>query len=269
MPKIQEDQIEVGEGPQHALTKYGPGPGWELAASRLTDNGSVINVPGDKVNIGNFDAESTSAATAMGIDAVAVLAAMAARRTSSSLARLLMECSAVGQADLFAIEGSLSARLRLRPGSSSVDLGFLPTDQGTLDLNAAVINLNAASVNKAGTPLGVVASVSALAQTASIGGTSIFIEGGDPPAGLYRLSYYLVTTVAGTSGTVKATFSWADPGDVRSVDSALITFGTLAGPATGTLVIRSNGGALDYSTTVADGVGDPEYALYITLERLQ
>ncbi len=44
MAKIQADQIEVGAGPQHAISKYGPGPGWELQASRLKDDGTDIKL---------------------------------------------------------------------------------------------------------------------------------------------------------------------------------------------------------------------------------
>lgn len=267
MAKIQADQIEVGAGPQHSLPKYGPGPGWELQASRITDNGAVINVPGEKVQIGDFDIEDSLASTGMGFDDdVLKTLAITGRRAAGSYGQLLMEYETAGQAELLAADSSRVARLRLRPGSGggAMELGFAPTNQGTITLQGALINLDAASVQKNQIPLGVISTVSLLAQTGDIS------DGLAAVAGLYRLSYYLVTTVAGTSGTVKATFFWNDSADARAVDSAIINFGSLAAPASGSLIIRHETGlSIGYATTVTDAVGDPEYALYITLERLQ
>lgn len=113
------------------------------------------------------------------------------------------------------------------------------------------------------------ASVALTGQTASIGSTNIEMNGGVVPAGLYRLTYYLLTTTQGTSGTVTATFGWRDV-VTRSVTSATVTFGTLAAPATGTVIIQANGSAnVTYLTSVTASVGGPQYSLQITLERLQ
>lgn len=274
MAKIQADQIEVGAGPQHSLPKYGPGPGWELQASRITDNGAVINVPGEKVQIGDFDIEDSLASTGMGFDDdVLKTLAITGRRAAGSYGQLLMEYETAGQARLYAEDSSRIAQVRLRPGLSggTMEMGFSPTDQGTVTIQANTISLNAANVDKNDVPLGTVATVSLLAQTGNIVDGNLLINGSAAvAAGLYRLSYYLVTTVAGASGTVKATFTWVDPADTRVVDSATINFGTLAAPASGSLIIRSvESGSIGCATTVTSPVGDPEYALYITLERLQ
>lgn len=114
------------------------------------------------------------------------------------------------------------------------------------------------------------ATVALTAQSASIGATNLQVDGGVAPAGLYRLSYYLVTTTAGTSGTVSATFGWSDIAAARTAGTGNITFGTLASPASGTVIIQANGVAnITYLTTVTAAVGSPVYALNITLERLQ
>lgn len=113
-------------------------------------------------------------------------------------------------------------------------------------------------------------SVTLTAQSTSIGATNLSVNGGVAPAGLYRLSYYLVTTTAGTSGTVSATFGWTDIATARTFGTGNITFGTLATPATGTVIIQADGIAnITYLTTVTAAVGSPVYALNITLEKLQ
>lgn len=272
MAKIQADQIEVGAGPQHSLPKYGPGPGWELQASRITDNGAVINVPGAKVQVGDFDIEDHLASTGMGFDDGELkILALTARRAAGSYGLLLMECETAGQAQLLAVDSGRTAQLRLRPGLSSITLGFGTSAHGTVEISGAEINLNASSVKKNGADLGVISTVSLLAQTGDITDGSLLINGSaSVTAGLYRLSYYLVTTAAGTSGSVKVAFTWVDLAAERTVDSATITFGTLAAPASGSLIIRAaNATGIGYATTVTSPVGDPEYALYITLERLQ
>lgn len=120
------------------------------------------------------------------------------------------------------------------------------------------------------TLVGRAATVALTAQAASIGSTALAVNGGVAPSGLYRLSYYLVTTTAGTSGTVSATFGWTDLGAARTSGSGSVTFGSLAAPVTGTLIIQADGIAnVTYLTTVTAAVGNPRYALNVSLERLQ
>lgn len=277
MTKIQADQIEVGAGPQHALPKYGPGPGWELIASRVKDDNSSIDLVSLLINIGDF--LNALNGSHIFIDDVSRIGRFGVGNSPTSKALLNMDCENSGQAVLSAVEGANSASLSLRPSSSGITLGFSPATAGAINLAAGTVNLTADSLTNLITPslklnglqLGVTSTVALTGQTAStISPLTLLIDGGTPPAGLYRLSYYLVTTVAGTSGTVKATFGWTDPGAGRSVDSATLTFGALASPVSGSLIIRSSGAlSISCETTVTDPVGDPEYALYITLERLQ
>lgn len=80
----------------------------------------------------------------------------------------------------------------------------------------------------------------------------------------------LVTTTAGTSGTVSVTFGWTDLGAARTSASSNVTFGTLASPASGSIIIQSTGAVdITYLTTVTSALGSPRYALNVTLEPLQ
>jgi hypothetical protein len=105
-------------------------------------------------------------------------------------------------------------------------------------------------------------------QTGNISGNLTW-GGGTPPAGLYRVSAYQVTTTFGSSGTETLTISWTDNSAAQSVVNTI----PLTSPAAGfegyfTTVVRSNGSAISYSTSVAGASGSPQYALYITLEKL-
>lgn len=102
--------------------------------------------------------------------------------------------------------------------------------------------------------------ISLAAQTASISATNLVVS---PTAtSLYKISYYLNETTAGTSGTVTVTFSWND-GASQSVTSATVTFGTLGAYASGVIVVKATSGAIQYSTTVTSPVGSPAYSLDI------
>lgn len=271
MAKIQADQIEVGAGPQHSLPKYGPGPGWELQASRITDNGSAIGIPGRAINIGDATLNN---GTSIVIDDETASAILAAGRNPNKNAKLTMQCEDMGQAVLSAKQGAHTASLSLKPdptASSIISLGFSPVDVGEINVTARDVNLNITrNLNKNGVQLGVVYSDALVNQIGDTGPFPLTVDGASNVAGLFRISYYLVITTPGTSGTVKATFAWTDPATARSVDSATLTFGTLAAPVSGTLIVRNTAAFnITAATTIDSPVGDPEYALYITLERLQ
>lgn len=105
------------------------------------------------------------------------------------------------------------------------------------------------------------------AQTASIGATNLMASA---PAGLYRISYYLHTTTAGSAGTVLLALTWNDGVGQTSATSALTLAAVVAGTLnSGQLVIKSaSGQAITYTTTVAGVVGNPAYALGIRIERI-
>lgn len=87
--------------------------------------------------------------------------------------------------------------------------------------------------------------------------------------GLYRVSVYMYTTTAGTSGTATATISWND-GSAQSVTSATLTFGTLGSEVTinGQMVRVTNSTAITYSTTITSAVGSPVYEIDVLAERI-
>jgi hypothetical protein len=265
------------------VPKYGVGPPYELEASRITDDGTDISLPTLSFQVGDLQLDSNG--TRIRLTDVSKLIELYVNRNDAEHRSTFAMGGSPGIATLEASDGTVVAELSLAPASSEVRLGFTAA-VGVLRLNAATTYLPSSTTNigtdansqtaivgtvtRNGVPLGTASYVQQLAQIASISPTDILIGGASLGAGLYRLSYYLVTTVAGTSGTVKATFDWTDAGAARVVDSATITFGTLADPSSGTLIIQLTGAdPIRYSTTVAAAVGDPQYALYIALERLQ
>jgi len=284
MPRIQPEQLKVGAGPWHTVPKYGVGPAYELEASRITDDGTDISLPTLGFQVGDLQLDSNG--TRIRLTDVNKLIELYVNRNEAEHRSTFTMGGSPGIATLEVNDGTATAELSLAPASSEVRLGFTSV-VGVLRLTAATTYLWSGTTNigvdsdsqtaivgavtRNGLPLGTASYVQQLAQTASIAATDILIGGAVLGAGLYRLSYYLVTTTAGTSGTVKATFDWTDAGAARAVDSATITFGTLADPASGTLIIQSVGSPtpIRYSTTVTAAVGDPQYALYIALERLQ
>lgn len=197
-----------------------------------------------------------------------------------------------GQAKLFAGSGPL-LNVDGTINAISINRALVPSSAGLTTVGSNALPFSSAYIGNAATNniqitgtataarvatlqdltqtlVGRAASVALTAQSASIGSTNIQVNGGVAPAGLYRLSYYLVTTTAGTSGTVSATFGWSDLAAARTSVSATDTFGSLAAPVTGTVIIQANGVAnITYLTTVTAAVGSPVYALNVTLERLQ
>lgn len=112
------------------------------------------------------------------------------------------------------------------------------------------------------------ATVALTGRTASITTTNFLSS--NPTAGLYRITYYVVATTAGTSGTLDVTIAFNDGTAARTdVNTAAITFGTTA-YATKSVVIKT-GGANQVTYAVADNspVGSPVYSFSAVMERLQ
>lgn len=111
-----------------------------------------------------------------------------------------------------------------------------------------------------------VVSVAPAAQTASIGSTTLFTASA---TGLYQLSYYLVTTTAGSAGTVLATFGWNDGAAGRTLVTTTIVLSALTGFLGGVATIYlAAGQVVTYATTVAAAVGSPQYTIAIALRKL-
>ena len=112
----------------------------------------------------------------------------------------------------------------------------------------------------------VVGSVNLTAQTGSISNTTIFTPSA---AGMYKASVYMVTTTAGSAGTVSCTIGWTDSAAAQTATPASTLTLTSNTYSSGIAVIYSAASdAITYSTTVSGAVGSPAYQLVISLERL-
>ena len=105
------------------------------------------------------------------------------------------------------------------------------------------------------------------AQAASIGATALFTPSAN---GLFRISYYLTTTTAGSAGTVTVTFTWTDEAKAETFTStalSLTALGALAPPQPLVIYAKTTA-AIQYSTTVSGATGSPQYSLHIRVEAL-
>ena len=97
-----------------------------------------------------------------------------------------------------------------------------------------------------------------------------------PPAGSYRVSYYLDQNGTCTSGSnsVSLSFSWTDGSNPRVLTSANLTLGSVqssSGYLSGASPIYVGSGDVTYAATVVGscGSGASSYDLHVSLERLQ
>lgn len=114
-------------------------------------------------------------------------------------------------------------------------------------------------------------SIALTGQTITIAATPLHVGGATAPAGLYRVSYYIYTTTAGSAGTATITFAWNDGTTARTKVSISISLNT-TGPTgfdEGAHTVRADGANdITVAVTVAGAVGSPIFAIYATLERL-
>jgi len=98
----------------------------------------------------------------------------------------------------------------------------------------------------------------ATAQTATIAATALYAH---PAANstLYQVVWYLVTTTAGTGGTVSFTLTWND-GTAQTFTSGNLNLNA-QGSLSGTVLVKANSGAVNYSTTVTGATGSPQYSI--------
>ena len=81
---------------------------------------------------------------------------------------------------------------------------------------------------------------------------------------------YAQCTVAGLTGTLAVTFTTTDDGGSATI-TALTGFSltTAPGRAQGVVMLRCNGGGIDYTATITGGTGNPQYRLHIALTRVR
>lgn len=111
------------------------------------------------------------------------------------------------------------------------------------------------------------ANVVLAAQTASVAAANLRVGGVVAPAGLYRVSVYILTTVAGSAGTVTINILFND-GIAARTDSFVISLAALAYGGTSFVVGNDGVHDIQYSTTVAGATGSPQYAFRVVTERL-
>jgi hypothetical protein len=110
----------------------------------------------------------------------------------------------------------------------------------------------------------------ATGQTASIVGTPIVTDGAaNLPAGLYRVTYYINVTAAGTAGTVQFLIGYTDDAGSKTQTGTSVSLTTLGNMASGVMVLYTTGAAqVLYMATVAGATGTPTYSLTLQVERL-
>ena len=105
------------------------------------------------------------------------------------------------------------------------------------------------------------------AQTGSVTATNLFTPSAN---GLFRLSYYLTTTTAGSAGTVSVTFTWTDEAKAETFTSSTLSLSALGAlaPQAPLVIYAKTTAAIQYSTTVSGATGSPQYSLHIRVEAL-
>ena len=116
----------------------------------------------------------------------------------------------------------------------------------------------------------IIESVSLAAQAAAIAATPL-LTGSTTTAGLYRISYYHVTSaVDATSGDSQLTLTWNDGSAAQSLAVTALT-DVLGNYQQGSVIVELAASEnIDYAVSYASNTaGDYKFGLNITLERLQ
>lgn len=113
--------------------------------------------------------------------------------------------------------------------------------------------------------------VAPIVDTATYAGvaSSIAAKNLTSTVGLYRITYYLATTTAGTGGSVLATLSYNN-GAAQTVTSASVSLATTAGAiAQDVVTYYVASGTPTISTTVTGATGSPVYRFDAIVERIK
>jgi|SRR6266487_1852037 len=111
-------------------------------------------------------------------------------------------------------------------------------------------------------------SVNLTGQNSSIGTTTLFAVGASG-AGVYRVSFSLIDTSAGSAGTVTATIGWNNGTGAQSSTTASLSLSSAGGEVSGDFIFTSGASQnITYATTVTGIVGAPFYTLKLRIEYL-
>jgi hypothetical protein len=103
-------------------------------------------------------------------------------------------------------------------------------------------------------------------QTSSVGSTNVTTTAG---AGVYKITYYLKTTTAGTGGTVSLTLNWNE-GTAMTVTTGTASLSSSTGVVSGVQVIKAGASStISYATTVSGASGSPQYSLDIAIQQVK
>jgi hypothetical protein len=161
-----------------------------------------------------------------------------------------------------------TAAVTLSPVSSQTIDGAatfsLPNKYSQVVLFSDGHNWNVESGSSAGSAVAGSASLSG--QTASVTSTPMFTA---PVAGTYRATVTLVTTAAGSAGTVDASIISNNGAASNTQTTATCSLATLGTEVSQSFTFVSAAGqAVDYSTTVASAAGSPAYSVSVVVEQL-
>lgn len=110
-----------------------------------------------------------------------------------------------------------------------------------------------------------VAQVALTGQTGNITATTLYTPAA---SGQYRVSVYHLCTTAG-AGTLTTTIAFTDDVQAQSVaPAANVDLAGAGNAGTGSVYIRSTAAAITYATSIAGIGGSPQYALFITVEKV-
>jgi hypothetical protein len=108
--------------------------------------------------------------------------------------------------------------------------------------------------------------ISSLSSSTS---TALGVGGGTPPAGLYRISQYMICSSACTTGSVGFYLNFTDTVATHSlVQVAGISMGS-GTPAFNVVDVYSNGSSMSYAVNFSGTAGGAAVQLAVTMERLQ
>lgn len=123
------------------------------------------------------------------------------------------------------------------------------------------------SPSSSGTTL-IPAAVSSTGQTASISTTTTYaVPSGK--AGFYRVSVDLITTTAGSAGTVSGSISWNNGSAGITTSVGPLSLATLGNEQSASFTFFSAASQnITYSTTVTGATGSPVYTILVRVEYL-
>jgi hypothetical protein len=142
--------------------------------------------------------------------------------------------------------------------------GDIPSWSNNLPLAGKMTIYNGVATEGYGVPA-LVDDVALTGQTAIINSTNFTNAS---TAGLYRLNYYLLDTSADiTAGTIQLSVAFTDNAGATTVTSSALPL-TALGRTSGIFYIQLASGSVAYSTVLTGIFGTAQYALYMSLERL-